>query len=251
LGLRVVYSAGSKFKYVTQALAKTNDEGDLIFTLDEMIAYVLSPDKSTLAVLRVPMTSFDEYDVSEEMYFRIRNDEFNKIIKRATRNDEIIIEYDAEQEALKITLLDKKTGAERVFYLPVIVLEKAEIKEPKMEGTVVATMVADDLKTLIQDANLVADVVELEAKEDTLVARASGQEREYEWTMKENDPLLSLDIIEESRSQYAVSQLQAATKPAGAAETAKLEFETDYPLKITFLLPNGERLVIYVTPATY
>ena len=251
MALRVVYSAGSKFKYVTQALAKTNDEGDLIFTLDEMIAYVLSPDKSTLAVLRMPMTSFDEYDVTEELYFRVRNDEFNKIVKRATRNDEIIIEYDAEQEALKITLLDRKTGAERVFYLPTTVIDRAEIKEPRMEPAVSATMMADDLKTLIQDANLVGDVVELAAEGDKLIARASGQEKEYEWIMRDGDPLISLDIVEDARSQYAVSQLQAATKPAGAAETAKIEFDTDYPLKVTFLLPNNEKLVIYVTPATY
>ena len=247
--MRVTYSAASKFKYITQTLAKINDEGDLIFTLEGMIAYIMSPDKTSLAVLRAPIVSFDEYDVSEEMAFRIRTDEFNKIVKRATRNDDLIIEYRADEQSLQITLRDRKTGVPRIFLLPVIVLDQTEVREPRIEGKARFTMMTDDFKTMIQDAKIVGDRLELDAKEDEVVARVSEAEWEYEWVMKDGDPLLSLIVEEEATSAYTVSSLQVATKPTGAAESVKVEFDTNYPLKIEFSFPKAEKMYLYIAPS--
>ena len=247
--MRVTYSAASKFKYITQTLAKINDEGDLIFTLEGMIAYIMSPDKTSLAVLRAPIVSFDEYDVSEEIAFRIRTDEFNKIVKRATRNDDLIIEYRADEQALQITLRDRKTGVPRIFLLPVIVLDQAEVREPKIEGKARFTMMTDDFKTMIQDAKVVGDRLELNAKEDEVIARVTEAEWEYEWIMKDGDPLLSLTVEEEATSAYTVSSLQVATKPTGAAESVKVEFDTNYPLKIEFSFPKAEKMYLYIAPS--
>ncbi len=249
MGVRVVYAAASKFKYITQTLAKINDEGDLIFTLEGLIAYIMSPDKTSLAVLRAPVMAFDEYDVDEEMAFRIRTDEFNKIVKRATRNDDLIIEYKADEQALQITLRDRKTGVPRNFLLPVIVLESGEVREPRIEGKARFTMMTDDFKAMIQDAKIVGDVLELRADSEKVVARAQEAEKEYEWVMRDGDPLITLDVEEESVSSYTVSALQVATKPTGAAESVRVEFDTDYPLKIEFTFPNTERLILYVAPA--
>ena len=249
MAIRVVHSAPIKFKYITQTLAKINDEGDLIFSLEGLIGYLMSPDKTSLAVLRAPVTAFDEYMVDEEAVLRIRTDEVNKIIKRATRNDSLIFEYEPGTELLKIMLEDRKTGVTRTFYTPVIVLESREIKEPKMEGKAKFTLMSDDFKNMIQDAKIVGDVLELHATEEEVVARASGEEKEYEWILREGDPLTSLSVVEESQSAYTINSLQALTKPTGAAENVHVEFETNYPLKTVFTFSNAEKLVIYVAPA--
>ncbi len=247
--VRVVYSAASKFKYITQTLAKINDEGDLIFTLEGLIAYIMSPDKTSLAVLRAPVMSFDEYEVDEELTFTIRTDEFNKIVKRATRNDDLIIEYKADEQALQITLRDRKTGVPRVFLLPVIVQEAKEAREPRIEGHARFTMMTDDFKAMIQDAKIVGDVLELKADPEKVVAKASEAEKEYEWILRDGDPLISLDVDEEAVSSYTINALQVATKPTGAAESVRVEFDTNYPLKIEFTFPNAEKLILYVAPA--
>jgi len=249
LAVRVVYSAASKFKYITQTLAKINDEGDLIFAPDGLIAYIMSPDKTSLAVLRAPLMAFDEYDVSEEMAFRVRTDELNKIMRRATRNDVLIIEYKADEQALQITLQDRKTGVPRIFVLPVIVLEAGEVREPRIEGKARFIMMADDFKAMIQDAKIVGDILELKAEDDVVVARSQEADKEYEWTMRDGDPLLGIDVEEPAVSSYTVSALQVATKPTGAAESVKVEFDTNYPLKIEFTFPNTEKLILYVAPA--
>ncbi len=247
--VRVVHPAPTKFKYITQTLAKINDEGDLIFSLEGLIGYLMSPDKTSLAVLRAPVTSFDEYSVDEEVVLRVKTDELNKIVRRATRNDTLVFEYEPGTELLKIALEDRKTGIVRTFYTPVVRLESREVKEPKMEGKVKFTLMSDDFKSLIQDAKIVGDVLDLHATEDQVVARASGEEKEYEWIMKEGDPLISLTVTEESQSSYTINSLQALTKPTGASENVQVEFESNYPLKATFIFQNMEKLVIYVAPS--
>ncbi|MCE4618858.1 MAG: DNA polymerase sliding clamp [Desulfurococcales archaeon] len=247
--VRVAHPAPTKFKYITQTLAKINDEGDLIFSLDGLIAYLMSPDKTSLAVLRAPITAFDEYTVDEEVVLRVRTDELNKIVRRATRNDTLILEYEPGSDLLKVLLEDRKTGITRTFYLPAMVLEHREVKEPKMEGKARFTLIAEDFKNMIQDAKIVGDVLELRANEEEVRVIASGEEKEYEWIMRDGDPLLSLSVVEESTSTYTINSLQALTKPTGAAESVSVEFESNYPLKATFTFQNTEKLVIYVAPA--
>ncbi len=246
---RVVYSAASKFKYITQTLAKINDEGIIGFTLDGMISWIMSPDKTSLAILKAPTLAFDEYNIEEESKFTIRVDEFNKIIKRATRNDDLIIEYDPDTQSLLLTLRDRKTGVPRTFMLPIIDVAPTEYKEPKLESTARFTLMADDFKSLIQDVKMISDFVTIEAEDDTVTARASAEEKFYEWIMKVGEPLIDLEVDEKTRATYSRSALEAAVKPVGAAESVRVEYATDYPLKAEFTFPNTEKLYIYIAPA--
>lgn len=247
--IRIVYPAASKFKYITQTLAKINDEGILAFTLDSMVAWIMSPDKTSLATLKAPSMAFDEYSVEEETRFTIRTDELNKIVKRATRNDDLIIEYSAEEQALIITLQDRKTGIARNFALPIIEVAPSELREPKFESTARLIMIADDFKQAIQDAKVVGDYLTFEADEDKLVVRSEAEERSYEWIMRVGDPLIELEVDEHTRSSYTRAALEAATKPTGAAENVRVEYASDYPMKIEFTFPNTEKLYLYVAPS--
>ncbi len=246
--IRVVYASASKFKYIAQTLAKINDEGYLVFTPDMFAAYIMSPDKSTMAILRVPPLSFDEFTVDEPINLLIRTDELNKIVKRATRNDDLIFEYDVSQEALKVILKDRKTGLERQFLITTQVDESFKLKEPTPEFSATFTMQASDFKTIIQDAKIVGDIIEFNASEEKVVVRSAGEEKEYEWIMEVGNPLVNLDVTEESKSSYTRSSMEVTTKPTGAADLVKVSFSTDFPLKAEFTFPNGEKLVIYVAP---
>ncbi len=249
MAFRLVYDAATKFKYITQTLAKINDEATLAVTSDAMIFWLMSPDKTTLSILRAPSLSFSEFDVEEETRILVRTDELNKIVRRATRNDSIIFEKSASDNVVLVTLRDRKTGLTRVFSLPIIDLEPPEIREPKLEGTTRFSVDADVFKVIIQDVKVVGDTVTLESKEDgSLIVKAEGEEKEYVWEMRLNAPLLDIDVAEPSIASYSRSPLEAATKPTGAAETVRGEFATDYPLKLEYAFPNGERMTIYIAP---
>ena len=247
--IRVVYSAANKFKYVVQALAKINDEGVFVFSLDMLGAEVLSPDKVTMAILKMPLHSFDEYNVDEETALLVRLDDLNKIVKRATRNDNLVFEYDANQQVLLVSLHDTKTGLIRQFEVPASPMEGYKLREPKAEFTARIQMESDDFKAIIQDAKVVGDLIHFEATEDYFRVHVEGEEKEYEWIMRRGDPLIALDVDEETRSSYTRQSLEAATKPTSASDIVKLSFSTDYPVQLEFTLPNGEKLYVYTAPS--
>lgn len=246
---RLVYTSPSKLKYITQTLAKINDEGTFEFTHNGVRAWVMSPDKTSLAVLEMPMLSFDEYHVDEEMRLVIRTDELNKIVRRATRNDDIVIQYNIEEQAVEVELRDRKLGFSRKFLVPATTTGAEELRSLKLEPTARFTIITDDFKTMIQDVKVVGDFIEIEATEESIIVRSQAEEREYEWVMTPDDVLAGLDVSEAARATYSRSVLETATKPVGAAESVKVSFATDYPMKIEFSFPNGERLELYIAPS--
>ena len=246
---RLVYSASTKFKYIAQTMAKINDEGTLEVGLAGLKAWIMSPDKTSLSILDMPTTSFDEYNVEEEMRLLVRTDELNKIVKRATRNDDLIFQYNAEEQAIEVELRDRKTGFSRRFLLPIISTSPPEMREIKLEPTVRMSMVSDDLKAMIQDVKVVADILTFDAREGEVVVRASEAEKEYEWILRPGEALLDLEVEEPATSSYSRQSMEVAAKPVGAADTVRVSFATDYPVKLEFTFPNGERMDLYIAPS--
>ncbi|MFN4046558.1 MAG: DNA polymerase sliding clamp [Acidilobaceae archaeon] len=246
--LRLVYGKASNFKHIVQALAKVSDEGYLIFSRDGLKAWLMSPDKVSMAIVDVPPHSFEEYMVEEPLGVTVKVDELSRVVRRASANDSLTIELDSESENLIITLTDKKTGISRSFSIPLVSMKAEEPRELRLEPTTEITMDPEDLKILLQDAKIIGDTITFESKEDTLKVKVSGEAKEYEWELKPGEPLLSLEIEEPTTASYSRSSLEIATQPTTIAESVKLEYSTNYPLQISFNLPGGEKMIIYVAP---
>ena len=248
MSFRLVYGNASKFKYIAQTLAKISDEGVLSVGMDSLKVWIMSPDKTSMGILDSPSLSFDEFSVEEETRLLIRMDELNKIVKRATRNDEIVMEYKPEEQVVEVVLRDRKSGVDRAFIIPVIPPSPPEMKDISMEATATFTLMADDFKAVIQDVKTVSDVMVFEADEDKVVVSASGEGRDYRWVMREGAPLIDLQVEEPTKSSYSSQAMEVSTKPVGAADNVRVSYATDYPMKIEFTFPNGEKLYLYVAP---
>ncbi len=243
------YGTASKFKYITQAMAKISDETTLEVTSDEVRFWLMSPDKTSLAIFRIPAVSLEEIEADEETRIVIRSDELNKLVKRATRNDILTLEYDPSNVVLRLTLLDRKHEILRGFELTVVDTNASELKEPSFDTTTKFAMDASVFKLIVQDAKVVGDIVTFESTEnEEVIVSARGEEKEYKWKLLRGRPLEDLEVIEPSRASYARSTLEASVKPTGAAERTRVEYATDHPIKIEYSFPNAERMIIYVAP---
>jgi proliferating cell nuclear antigen len=246
---RVAYGAASKFKYITQAMAKISDEATVEVSSDEVKFWLMSPDKTSLAIFRIPAVSLDELEVDEETRLVIRADELNKLVKRATRNDVLILEYDPSSTTLKLSLRDRKHEIPRDFELTIVDTEAPELKEPTFETTTRFVMEASAFKVIVQDAKVVGDVITFESTEnEEIIVSVRGEEKEYTWRLVRGRPLEDIEVIEPSRASYTRASLEASAKPTGAAERTKLEYATDHPLKIEYSFPNAEKMIIYIAP---
>ncbi len=246
---RVVYGRATAFKYVTQALSKIGDEGYMELLEEGLRIWLMSPDKTSMAVVLLPSGSLDEYTVEEfGARITIRVDELHRIVRRAGRNDILTFEFDPRTQSIIVTLIDKKIGISRTFILPVVNMRGEEFRELRLQPTVRFTMESSDLKLLVSDARIVGDTITLEAEEDIVMIKVTGEDKEYTWELRPGDPLLELQVDEPAKSSYSRSSLEIVAKPASVADTVRLEFASNHPLQISFNLPGGEKLVMYVAP---
>jgi len=246
---RVVYGRASSFKYITQALSKVNDEGYMELLEDGLRLWLMSPDKTSMAVVLLSSYSLDEYTVDEPgTRMTIRVDELHRIARRAGRNDILTLELDPEAQSILVTLSDRKIGISRTFTLPPIDMSGGEFRELKLQPTVRFTMESSDFKVLVQDAKVVGDTITLEAEDEVVRVKVSEEDRGYVWELRPGDPLLELSVDEPSTSSYSRSSLEIAVNPATIADTVKLEFSTNYPLQLSFNLPGGEKMIMYIAP---
>ena len=249
--VRMVYPTATKLKYIVQTIAKTLDEIPFIATPEGLEVRQLTPDKTTMIILRMPSTSFEEYEVNgEEKYFIVASDEFSKALKRGTRNDIVEMVLEEENRRVKINFIDKKTNIQRTFYIGLKEGIVEKLGEPQVELTVSAKMMTEDLKNIINDAKLVGDEIEIVAYEDRIEAKCITQQKTYINILEADKGLLSYEISAQPpiRSAYSIDLLKPATKATSASETLTLEYGENLPLRLSFDLPGGGLLIYWISP---
>ncbi len=243
------YTATSKFKYIAQALAKITDEAPFYVTQDTFEARILSPDKTTMIVLKIPSIAFEEYEVSGEEVFIVPTSELNKIVRRGSRNDILVFEYDSEKGQLKIGFRNKKTGVERSFYIDARSGAGESIEELKLDLSVTARFIADDYKQIIRDLKVVGEEAVFHYKEGKLYIYSHAQQKEYRGEFSEGDPLTYLSsTVDEAKAIYSIGLLEATLKPIQSAKYVTFSFDTDKPAKIEFEITEGGYMTYWIVP---
>jgi proliferating cell nuclear antigen len=176
---KATFTAVSKFKYIAQTLAKITDEAPFYATPEELEAKILSPDKTTLTILKIPSIAFEDYSVDEEEFFVVSSDELNKVLRRGTRDDILEFNLDKENGRLKIIFRNKKTGMERTFYLELKPRAKEELPEPKLELGVSIKLLPDDYKQIIRDVKVVGEEAVFHYKDGKFHVYSMSQQKEY------------------------------------------------------------------------
>ncbi|MEM4661440.1 MAG: DNA polymerase sliding clamp [Desulfurococcaceae archaeon] len=246
---KVLYPNASKLKKVVQALSKLSDEFPLYVTGNGMDIKVLSPDKTMLAVLTLPSLVFEEFSVDEETTIITSATELRKIIRRASRNDALLLTISKETDELVLVLKDRKTGIEREFGVPLIPRPPEPVPELQLDLPISFTMLSKDFKDLVGDLKLVGEEALFSYEDGKVIIRSVEQQKEYVCELREGNPLILLaSTVEKARVSYSIEMLMVA---AGAAEASKhviISFDTGKPLKIEYELAGGGKLTYWIVP---
>ncbi|MCS7107323.1 MAG: hypothetical protein NZ902_04380 [Acidilobaceae archaeon] len=243
--MRLFYDRAERFKHLTHALSRLNDEVFMEVNKDGARFWLMSPDKTSMAYIYLPYHSFSEFEVPVETAFSLSTDELDKVMRRAARNDQLLVED--REDALDFVLVSKREGIERRFSLPASRREE-RFRDLKIRPTVEFTMTSEDFKVLLSDVKLVSDSVTFRAEEGQVIATARGEEKSYEWVLKENDPLLSLSVREPAEASYSTSALEVAMRPILASQEIRISYATEHPMKMSFAVEGEEIMVIYIAP---
>ncbi|WP_440060245.1 DNA polymerase sliding clamp [Thermogladius sp. 4427co] len=246
--MKLRFSNASVWKYVITSISKIIEEG--VFRVDQSGLRLRAFDATNTAFidLHIPREAFVEFNVEKEEKFGVNFEDFAKISKLAAKGDELLLEL-VEGGRLGVTFQGHGT---RTFILPNIeVSPPEEVSEISLEFPVKARIQPALFDDIMKELDVVGDVLTLESQPDSsilaLTASSDIAEARIELSL-EDGSLLEYTVNSEAKASYGLEYLYEMSRVAPVAEGLVLEYGSNLPLKLLFELPQGGRIVFYVSP---
>lgn len=245
---RIKYPDVKTFKELIVALSKILDEAKLSLTRTGLRIVGMDPAKVAYIEVHMPREAFLEYEIEEDR--EVVEAGFNlgvleDILEGRKGNPvEMVIAQDK-------VLVSVEGAVTRRFLLPNLEVAVEELGEVELEHDVKAVVISDVLKKAISDIKAVSDIVEVEADENQIVLRSTG-EAGPKVTLRltrESSALINLEARNPSRAKYDVSYLENTLNLCKVAESVELMFSTDKPLELNFKSPDGSTVRYILAPS--
>jgi proliferating cell nuclear antigen len=245
---RIKYPDVKTFKELIVALSKILDEAKLLLTRTGLRIVGMDPAKVAYIEVHMPREAFLEYEIEEDR--EVVEAGFNlgvleDILEGRKGNPvEMVIAQDK-------VLVSVEGAVIRRFLLPNLEVAVEELGEVELEHDVKAVVISDVLKKAISDIKAVSDIVEIEADENQIVLRSTG-EAGPKVTLRltrESSALIDLEARNPSRAKYDVSYLENTLNLCKVAESVELMFSTDKPLELNFKSPDGSTVRYILAPS--
>ena len=249
--IRAVYPTGANLKKIVQSAFVVLDEVPLSFKLDGLETIGLSPDKSTMIIVRIPSTSFEEYSITEETELLIEKDDLTKALRKATKRDRVIMEWSEGFRELHLTISNIKTGIERTYKVKLREVMPEKLSELSLDLEVTMQMPSEELSKIIKDLRTVGDEVTFSysSKSGSIHIHSLSENKEYIVELQHFKPLISLQATAEAVStKYSVDLLKPVAKALDLSDTVTVAFGTAKPMKIQLDLPGGGELIFWIAP---
>ena len=235
-----------EWKAVASLISTLVDEATFEVTSEGISFRAMDPSHVAMLDLFWPNSGFERFECDGEVKFTIRINEFNKILKRSGKNDEV--ELRSEEEGLTVKLEGKYR---RAFKLHFIESTYAPARSPKFSFKAKCLVDIATFRDILKDIGIVSDHVTIEARKGELLFIGKGETGTAKVELVEGQPeLKELSIEEESRSTYSIKFISDVTNPASKlTDETSMEFSSRLPLKLGFKLGDtGGKVDFYLAP---
>lgn len=247
IDLRLKMSSSEVWKNCIGAISNLIDEADFEINEEGVGMKAMDPSHVALSDFQLPAKAFEEYDIDKPRKLGIDLAEMDKIMSRANKEDESIIEFGGEENRLR---LEFRGASTRRFSLPLLELEEEELPTPDLDFTAFADVTAGALKEGLKDAALVGDNVRFQLEEGKFLMKIESDTGSAEMELSEGDEgLKELKIEEPSRAMYNIDYLENMVKAASSNDIVEISHGKDLPIQLIFKIADGEgRLKFLLAP---
>ncbi len=246
---RFRYPDAKTFKTLVDSLAKILDEVSFKITRDGVRVGGMDPARVSMIQVEIPYESFLEIEVSEgrdsvEAGFNIGV--LKDMLKRGKKGD--VVEFIVSDDKVLVSVESKVL---KRYLVPNLEVSIDIPEEVKLDHDVEAVVLADVVKKALKDAEIVGDIVELEADEEKLVIRGRGEGRSKVEAVltRETTALIDLQVKNPAASRYDIQYLKNVIGLTGIAEAVEIKFSSDKPLELVFKSPEGSRVRYLLAPS--
>jgi len=206
----------------------------------ELIA--MDPANVAMVVFKLFPSAFIEYQVDKPVDIAINLTNFKQILRRANPTDVLTLE--TSDNKLKMQL---KGSSTRTFDLPIIDIEEKEQKVPELKFPVSIQTSSAVLNEAIGDADTVSESVNFMAEPGIFGLKAEGDLNSAAIEIKADDTT-KIEATEKVSSKYSVEYLKKMIEGSKLADTVSIQFNKDYPLKLTYATVDKVMLSFILAP---
>lgn len=239
--IKLVIPEAKIFKELFESIGKLVDEVSLNVTRDEVFLKAMDISEVALIEVHFPKEMFLEFIVDEERPLGFSTSNIQKVLKHIKKGENLVLESDGAYVSFKVEGLIRREYRFRNLDVPV-----QDVPSAQLDTKVKAQVIASIVNNAIQDAEVVGSAIELEAtSSNELIFRGRGTGVNETRVKPGSVGLISLEIIEPSKSQYDISYLKNIIQLCKVSDTVTLGFSTDSPLVMEFMV-GGTGKVKYV-----
>lgn len=221
------------------------DEG--IFKISKEGISLTAADRAMVAVVdfKIYASAFEEFEVDKEHSIGLDISNFLSALKRASAEDKAT--FTLQDSKIEILL---QNSSKRRFVLPLLELTQEEIPAiDQLQFTTKAKIDSSILETGIDDAGTVSDAVVFIASPYRFSMKAEGDISSSELEIEKGEKgLIELKASKEIKARYPLEYLEKMVKAAKIADTVELEWGQDYPIKMSFEIPEKVLLTFILAP---
>jgi len=205
---------------VLEVRIKVSKEGMSILAID--------PANVAMICFKLPNSAFSQLDVESEEVLGVSLESLKAVLRRVKSGSVLIITK--QENELKLEIQDK---IKREFNLALIEIEDEEKEIPNLDFTSKIEMNSSDFSEAIEDCSVVADSCSFESESDKFIIKAKGSLNSFKSEFTDE-----VDIqAEQANSKYSLEYLQKMIKATKIVDKIKINFSSDYPLKLEFITP--------------
>ena len=214
------------------------------FTIDnngiEMKA--MDPANITMVILKILPSAFAKYEVKEPEEITLNLDNLKQALRRSKATD--TLDLSLERNRLKLIFKGKSTKS---FLIPLLEETKKKREVPNLEFKAEAELESNEFEDYINDADVVGDALTIEARPDTLIFSAGETSSKVRIELEKN-ALISIKSEEPNKAIYAIDYLKKIAKASKIANTVKLRFSTDYPIRLDYKALDRAQMSFILAP---
>ena len=221
---------------VSEVKIKVNNDGIEIVAMD--------PANVAMVIFKLLSSCFTSFEIKKNEEICINLNNLKQILRRAKGEDKLTLEI--EEDKLKIQL---KSDSTRTFSIPILEMEDKEQKVPELNFPLSVSMSSEILAEAIEDVSVVAESVTFLGEKEQLSIKAEGDLSKAFIEIKANEYItIKTDQNEKFKAKYSLEYLKKMINAGKLAETVKLQFNSDYPLKLEYKVIDKMFLSFILAP---
>lgn len=222
---------------------------DVSFRLTKDGLYLSAMDAANVSMVtfRLLVTAFSDYKLSEEKTIGVDMERLMQVVKQTGSSDAMTLKLGEDSASLSIVL---KGASTRRFSIPLLDNPSEGRKPPTINFEATIVVKSDVLSQAVSDAEVFSDSVLFIADAKSFSMEASGETGKSATELEKgsDDALVEITATSPAKARYAVDYLKKIVKGGKLSETAKLQFKSDFPVQIEYLVTDKLQLKYVLAP---